>query len=608
MNSIKIILITAVILFFLGYIYLFSGSDVNTNSNEFSVNIDPNSTCVDNTIKMAVYLPETGTVTFDPLCTAMFFGDKLDYLNDSNIANNLTTSNYALLLVPKQEMTSTTATVINKYIANGGSVWFFADPSYLPDGTVVKNNRITILGNATYSSNNTIASNSTITMDNTDVITDGMPNEFNPVSTQSKWYFFRSFSPQKGTVSGFNYSVLMNNGNCAMMIKFENPKTGSRVIYSNRNMFISGGNWSYFDAQLATRLFQQTKAWMLKLTPNTYGVTVTYPRGDKQFTITLDDEQAAAYEIPKIQAFFAMEKEHGVNPADVNTFFIIPTHNTTGSALASYSENGDTHTLHPHNIADWTNNQSVSDYHAYIAKAEGIIYDATDEDDYGITSWRFPGTAFCLNSLRAVTESNILIDSSFGRVTNNGKIGTAEDNNMFFPKRIVIDGIETNTVEMEMTSNFDLNSDNGSAYYAAYANYLPYLKNGNFPANFIVVGHFQCAATLPDYIDGTAKIIDASKATNTSYATLDTLGKYINTMQDTKIKAANSNGSVTVVVTTSKIINDFTIKIANVKNGVKAQYDGVAIDNDNIIYDGSTCYIVHTLGTGTHAFTITDKF
>ncbi len=625
MNSIKTILIAFVILCFLTYIYLFSSSNVNTDSKAIPVNtdsktipantdsktipvnIDSNATCVDNTIKIAVYLPNMSTVMFDPLCTAMFFGDKLDYLNDSNIAGNLTTSNYALLLVPKQEMANAAATVINEYIANGGSVWFLTDPGYMPDGTVVKNNRITILGNAIYTDKNTIASNSTITMDNTDVITNGMPSEFNPASTKSKWYFFRSFSPKTGIISGFNYTVLMNNGNCAMMIKFENPKTGSRVIYSNQNMFISGGDWSYFNAQLATRLFQQTKAWMLKLSPNTYGVAVTYPHSDKQFTITLDDEQAAAYEIPKVQAFFAMEKAHGVNPAEVNTFFIIPSNNTTGPALADYSQNGDTYTLHPHNIADWANNQSVSDYHADISKAEGIVYNATGADDCEFTSWRFPATAFCSNSMKAVTESGILIDSTLGRVTNNGKIGTSEDNNMFFPKRIVIDGVKTNTVEMEMTSNFDLNTANGSAYYNAYANYLPYLKNVNFPANFIVVGHYQCAATLPDYRNGTVEIIDASKATNTSYSTLDTLGKYISAIQSAKIKAANSANGVTVVVTTSTQINNFTVKLANIKNGVQAQYDGTAIDNDSIIQDGSTYYVVHTLGTGTHAFTITDK-
>ena len=146
---------------------------------------------MDNTSKIAVYLPNMNTVMFDPLCSAMFFSDNLDYLSDSNIASKLTTSNYTLLLVPKQEMNDATATAINKYISSGGSVWFFSDPSYLLNESVKKDNRITILGEAIYSANNTISSNSTITINNTDSITNGMPGEFNPVSTKNKWYYFQ---------------------------------------------------------------------------------------------------------------------------------------------------------------------------------------------------------------------------------------------------------------------------------------------------------------------------------------------------------------------------------------------------------------------------------
>jgi hypothetical protein len=444
-------------------------------------------------------------------------------------------------------------------------------------------------------------------MNNTDTITNGMPSKFNPALTQDKWYFFRSFIPKTGTISGFNYNVLMNNGDCAMMIKFENPKTGSRVIYGNENMFISGGNWSYFDAQLASKLFLQAKAWILKLAPNTYGVDITYPTGDKQLTITLDDEQAATYEIPKVQAFFAMERAHGLNPINVNTFFIIPTNDTTDSGLIDYSQNGDTHTLHPHYITDWTNNQSVSDYDAAIMRAEGIVDNAANINSYGFTSWRFPSTAFCVNSLKAITDNDFLIDSSIGRATNYGKVGTQEDNNMLFPKRIVIDGKKTNTVEMEAVSNYDLDTANGSAFYYTYNQYLPYLAKVNFPANYIVAGHYQCVETLPDYMDGMAEIIDASKATNTSYGTLDTLGKYINAIQGAQITATNSVNGVTLVVTTSTQIDNFTVKLTNNKNYVRAQYDGISLDNDSVLHDGSTCYVIHTVGIGTHSFSIAEK-
>jgi hypothetical protein len=129
----------------------------------------------------------------------------------------------------------------------------------------------------------------------------------------------------------------------------------------------------------------------------------------------------------------------------------------------------------------------------------------------------------------------------------------------------------------------------------------------NFPADFIVAGHYQCAETLPDYINGMAELIDSSKTTNTSYATLDTLGEYIDSIQNAKIKAYNTANGITVTVITSTQINNFTVKIANIKNGVQAQYDGVALDNNGLIHDGSTYYVVHTVGTGTHTFTITGE-
>jgi hypothetical protein len=617
MKLAKTIFVTSIILCFLICIYFFVASNMTKNSNtsidltknsNTSIDLTENSNaiCVTNTIKIAVYLPNMSTVIFDPLYTAMFFSDNLDYLNDSNMANKLTTSNYALLLVPKQEMSDASATVINNYISNGGSVWFFADPSYLPNESVV-NNRITLLGKPVYSANNTISSNCTITVNNTDVITSGMPPKFSPVLTKAKWYFFRSFGSETGTISGFNYNVLMHNGNCAMLIKFENPKTGARVIYSNENMFISGGDWSYFNASLATKLFLQAKSWILKLAPNTYGVDVTYPNGDKQLTITLDDEQAATYEIPKVQAFFAMERSHGIDPSNVNTFFIIPTNNTTEAALMAYSQNGDIHTLHPHFITDWTNNQSVSDYDASIMRAKGIIDNISTVNNNEFTSLRFPSTAFCTNSLKAMTDNGFLIESSMGRSTNHGKIGTQEDNNMLFPKRIIIDGIKTNTIEMESVSSYDLDTANGSAFYQTYARYLPYLANVNFPAVFVVSGHFQCAATRPDYINGVAEIIDSSKATNTSYATLNTLGKYNNAIQSAKIIAANSENGVDLEVTTSTQIDNFTIKLTNITNGVRAEYNGFAVGNDSIVRDDSTYYVVHTVGTGTHTFTIRDQ-
>jgi hypothetical protein len=302
-----------------------------------------------------------------------------------------------------------------------------------------------------------------------------------------------------------------------------------------------------------------------------------------------------------------MERAQGIEPSCVNTFFIVPTINTTDSALNFYSKNGDIHTLHPHFITDWTNNQSVTDYDASIKRAEEIINKAANVENSGFTSWRFPSTAFCSNSMKAVTDNGFLIDSSCGRASIYGKIGTQEDNNMLFPKRIIIEGIKTNSLEMETVSSYDINTANGSAFYNAYAQYLAYLANVNFPANFIVAGHYQGVMILPDYISGMSEILNSSKSTNTSFATLDTLGIYISAVQNSTIKATNSATGVTVLVTAPTQIDNFTIKLTNIKNGVQAQYDGVAIDKDNIKQDGSTYYVVHTVEDGTHTFTIMDK-
>jgi hypothetical protein len=66
--------------------------------------------------------------------------------------------------------------------------------------------------------------------------------------------------------------------------------------------------------------------------------------------------------------------------------------------------------------------------------------------------------------MKAITDNGFLIDSSCGRATNYGKIGTQEDNNMLFPKKIIIDETKTNTVEMEAVSSYDLDTANGSEF------------------------------------------------------------------------------------------------------------------------------------------------
>jgi hypothetical protein len=155
--------------------------------------------CVDNTKKIAVYIPTVANpvysetygklistaITYAPFCTAMFYEYNPDYLSDSTITTKLTKANYDLLIVPMSEMSNTAATYINKYLANGGSVWFLNDPSMLPNG-LENDHRITILGSARYSGYNTISGSSVISINNSDDITSGHPDQFSPVGKTEK--------------------------------------------------------------------------------------------------------------------------------------------------------------------------------------------------------------------------------------------------------------------------------------------------------------------------------------------------------------------------------------------------------------------------------------
>jgi len=351
--------------------------------------------CVDNSKKIAVYMAAMTNpvysesslnyvnvpVTFDPLTTAILGEYNPDYLGDSTITSGLTTAKYSLLIVPMSRMSTAAANAISTYIANGGSVWFLNDPSMTPTGgaSIQLTN---ILGNG-FSA--TTSSSSTITVVNTDDITNGLPASFKPVGTISKTAAFRSFSTPTGTIAGLNYQVLMNSGSAALLVKYENPTTGARIIYSNPNMFISGGTSSYFSAQTASRLFTQTKAWIMKLSQNPSGVEVTYPNSDKQLTVTIDDEECTSWDVP-ITPLLNAETSAGITPSAVNTFYIIPNSDISATQLQYYAKNGDTHTLHPH-LTTWdTAGTSLATYQSQITANKNIINTAAGTSDYGFTT------------------------------------------------------------------------------------------------------------------------------------------------------------------------------------------------------------------------------
>ena len=148
-----------------------------------------------------------------------------------------------------------------------------------------------------------------------------------------------------------------------------------------------------------------------------------------------------------------------------------------------------------------------------------------------------------------------------------------------------------------------------------YNAYTSQFKNGNFPMNFVVGGHYQGIGTngLPEYgvtvkglTAGLSQIINAEKAANPNYANFNTLANYINGIKSAKITATSANDLITVNVVNTKPITDFTMKVA-LGCVTSATCDGVAIPASGIKYDsltGST-YITQTVGAGTHVFVIT---
>src|SRR5664280_972832 len=94
---------------------------------------------------------------------------------------------------------------------------------------------------------------------------------------------------------------------------------------------------SYFSAQTASRLFTQTKAWIMKLAQNPSGVEVTYPNSDKQLTVTCDDEECTSWDVP-ITPLLNAEKSAGITtPSAVNTFYIIPSSDISATQLQYYA-------------------------------------------------------------------------------------------------------------------------------------------------------------------------------------------------------------------------------------------------------------------------------
>lgn len=579
-------------------------------------------TMIDNTKKIAVYMPAMTNwvwsesqnkavrvaVTFDPMTTAMLSEFNPDYIGDTTTSlNTLTVGNYELLIVPVSQMSTAAANKIQEYINNGGCVWFINDPCLTVTGG--SGVQLTgILGNVV---SGTTSSETTITVVNTDDITNGLPATFKPVGTASQSSIFRTFSTPSGTISGMNYQVLMSCGNAAMLVKFENPSNGARVIYSNPNMFISGGTTSYFDAQNASKLFTQTKAWIMKFAQNPSGVEVTYPNSDKQLTVTVDDVECVPWDVATIDPMINAETSLGLTPSALNTFYIIPSSYMTEPRLTYYSQYGDTHTLHPH-LTVWDKDSvSLATYTSNVAADKAIVNNAAGSSDYGFTSWRFPMTTYCANSMQAVANSGFIIETSNG--INGALAGSPTDNTLFLPKQVLVNNAKTNLIEYEIPT-LDLDYATGAEFANAVNVHSNQFKYGNFPMNFVIAGHYQGMATncgVPGWgvtstelTSGLTTILSTQQAANPNFANMNTLANYINGVRGSTITGTVDGAVTTITVTNTQPITDFTLK-TTLGNVVSATCDGVAASVKQDSFTGST-YVTATLATaGAHTFVIT---
>jgi PKD repeat protein len=593
--------------------------------------------CLDNKKKVAVYMPAVTNpvvseslttdpddpvfqyipVAYDPLATAMFFEYNPDYLGDSTISSKLTKDNYELLIVPLSQMSTTASDKIRTYIMSGGSVWFLNDPCMTPTGT--SNLQLTdILGGGVSGS----IGSSTISVVNNDSITNGLSASYTPVGTTAKNAEFRTLTGSS-IKAGLSYQVLMSSGTKALLVKFENSTTGARVIYSNPNIFISGGTSSYFNASTATKLFTQTKSWIMNFSQNPSVLGITYPGSDKQLTVTIDDLECASWDAYTTM-LFDNETSLGIAPSSVNTFYIIPWEYLDQTQVNYYANYGDTHTIHAHEFYDnktgtwytcqWdVNSTSVDTYNKNISALKQNFSSVMGTSDYGFTSWRFPMTTYCDNSMQAVSDSNFVIESSNGNAGDGFVVGNKTDNTLMFPEQVLVDNAKTNLIEFPLIAAFDIDCTSGTAYYNEYNAYTSQFKNVNFPANFIIGGHYQGIGmdgtiwnvSISGLTAGLKNILKAEKAADPNYATINTLANYINGIKSATITATFDGNSTNVTVVNTKNITNFTIKagVGSVKSATCS--DGpVTIKTDK---NTTATYITRSLAAGTHTFVITSN-
>lgn len=570
-----------------------------------------NAAVLDNTKHVAVYLDNSSEMAHDNFFTAMFYEYNLTYLfNNTLSADNLT--NIDLLLISGNRVSNESAVTINNFMSNGGHVWFFGDPRFNSSGSLMDTRfeMFTTASNSAYE----ITKNSTLTFVS-DSITAGLPASYKKDGAIGRSTYARKHASDTNTVGNYTYKALCYMyWDCRLMVKYENTTTGSKVLYSNPDCFISGGSTNYFNRSVSTQLFNQAKTWILDLEKNNYNVQITYPKGDKVYTTTLDDMFLSDSEILSTSDYINMKNALPYKVPDT-VFVCWNSSYTTKNSIDYFNGLGfDTHAVHPHENngsgLGWGVSATPVDTFASVLQTYHIstMNEKAQETDYGAHVYRFPGTTGSTNASIAMANAGMWVSANRGPNTNLGAIGDTLYNNIFFPKQKIFNSGESCTVEIETPTKYDIDETNGTTLYASQLWSFNYFSGVNFPSNYVMGAHKQ-GIMQNAYLRDNASLWLNYLCNNSSYTVFDTLSNiaaYNNAIDKANITVSNITNGVQVDIIAVDPITNFTVKMNNISNGLQIQYDGTDIGIDNVVYEDNLYYIFHDVESGSHTITIED--
>lgn len=602
--------------------------------------------------RVAIYVEGTSGILHDMGFGSMLHEYNISYYTNATIGS-ITPANTDLLITGR--CTNYTANIINNYISNGGHVWFTEDPlndsdTYMLDESNstygLPSTRFYCLGSLNQVN---ITAGQSLNVNTTDPATSFMTSPQTSLSTVYVWTNSRNFGSTYGVNSyGYTYNELVySSSNACQLAEIWNNSTGARIVYSNFGDFISGNEFNYFNSTCGATMFNNVKRWVLGLDSNNMQVSLTYPKGDKQFVCTFDDSQLAASELGSGYTYF-WNRIHGM-PNNIGvTMFIIPAGRQSGTVPGVMSQvynyevgNGaDLNTIHPHQndinnpqpaSVDWYNNTaSVPDMQSALSLyLQNYSIGVNNDPNMKFYSIRYPQTKTNTNSSQAAANLGFKIASDYGSGTTMGYVDYwpyYDLNTVWLQKQQLINNYKTQVIEMEAASVYDLTAaaNYDPAYYANNSFLGPYgpsnwtlsceaviptFLNVNFPGVYTLGAHYQCTMQTANWTNAlcnTLWYLD-NQTSYCAYANYSTLAQYEIAIQDSNIRVDTVGTTTTATVTAKEPINAFTLKLMNINNGVKAYLDGIELTADHVIYEDGVYYVFADIPSGTHTLVVKDE-